>query len=63
MQMMFFPLLFLALAVGWSGTRTSQYIRHSTGSLGEVRFMLTLCWSPLVVGLLALLLALSGSNP
>ncbi len=58
-----FLLLPLAVVLGWSGTRTSLYIRHSTSSRGDVLFMLILCWSPLVVCLLALLLTLSGSNP
>jgi hypothetical protein len=60
----YYYLLFpLTLAVGLSGSRTSYYIRHATGSRGEVLFMQTLCWSPLLVCLIALLLFLTGSNP
>jgi uncharacterized membrane protein YsdA (DUF1294 family) len=51
----------LAIFVGWSGTRLAQYIRHATNSRGQVLFMLILCWSPLVLYLLAVLLKLSGS--
>jgi hypothetical protein len=58
-----FLLLPLAAVLGWSGTRISLYIRHSTGSRGDALFLLVLSWSPLVIGLLALLLSLSGSNP
>jgi hypothetical protein len=58
-----FLLFPLAIVVGWSGTRLTHYIRHATNSRGQVLFMLILCWSPLVLYLLALLLNLSGSNP
>lgn len=63
MPAMFVPLLSLALAVGWAGTRTALYLRHSKGGRGDEFFMLILCWSPMAVGFLALLLTLSGSNP
>ncbi len=55
-------LLPLAFLVGWSGTRLTHYVRHATSSRGEALFMLILCWSPLVLYLLALLLTLFGSN-
>jgi hypothetical protein len=63
MLMAFFPLLLLALTVGWSGTRMALHLRHSKGGRRDVFFMLALCWSPLAISLLALLLTLSGSNP
>ena len=55
------PLLFVcflpsALAVGWFGTRTALHIRHTKGSRADEMFMVVLCWSPLVIGLIALLL-------
>ncbi len=56
-------LLPLTFVVGWSGTRTSRYIHHTTGSRGEVLFMLAICWTPFLVNLVALLLTLPGSNP
>jgi hypothetical protein len=58
-----YVLLPLTFVVGWSGTRTSRYIHHNTGSRGEVLFMLALCWTPFLVGLVVLLLILSGSRP
>jgi hypothetical protein len=63
MPIRFVPLLSQALALGWAGTRTALYLRHAKAGRWEERFMLALCWSPLAVGLLALLLALFGSNP
>jgi hypothetical protein len=57
-----FLLLALALLLGCAGTRTALYLRHTKRGRREELFMLTLCWGPLVVGLLALLLALSGSR-
>jgi hypothetical protein len=62
MLVSYFLLLPLALVVGWSGTHTALHIRRTKDSRGEAVFMLILCWSPLVLGLLALLLTLSGSN-
>ncbi len=62
MPLMFVPLLSLALVVGWAGTRTSLYIRHAKRGRSEEFFMLALCWSPLAIALIALLLSLSGSN-
>ena len=59
----YFYLLFpLTVVVGLSGSRTSHYIRHATGSRGEVLFMQSLCWGPLLLCLFALLLYLTGSN-
>lgn len=63
MPLIFVPLLSLALALGWAGTRTALYLRHSKAGRWEERFMLALCWSPLAVGLLALVLTLFGSKP
>lgn len=51
------------LAVGWFGTRTALHIRHTKGGHGNELVMLAVCWSPLVIWLLALLLSLYGSNP
>jgi hypothetical protein len=62
MPTIFLPLLSLALLLGCAGTRTALYLRHTKRGRREELFMLTLCWGPLVVGLLALLLALSGSR-
>ena len=56
-------LLPLTLVVGLSGTRTAFFIRHANGKWSEELFMMALCWSPLVIALLALLLTLSGTNP
>jgi len=63
MPAMFVPLLSMSLMVGWAGTRTALYLRHAKGGRGDEFFMLTLCWSPLAIALLALLLSLFGSNP
>jgi ABC-type molybdate transport system permease subunit len=56
-------LLPLTVAVGWYGTRTSLHLRHATNKRSDAQLMLVLAWSPLVVGLLALLLTLSRSKP
>lgn len=63
MSAMFFPLFSLALVVGWAGTRTALYLRHAKRGRREEIFMLSLCWSPLIIGLLALLLSYLGSHP
>ncbi|MFI5355607.1 MAG: hypothetical protein ACHQX0_08360 [Desulfobaccales bacterium] len=63
MLVRYFLLLPLTLVVGWSGTQTALHIRRTKDSLWEGGFMLILCWSPLVICLLALLLSLYGSNP
>ena len=63
MPVMFVPLLSMSLVVGWAGTRTALYLRHAKGGRGDEFFMLALCWSPLAIALIALLLSLSGSNP
>jgi len=63
MPSMFAPLLSMALVVGWAGTRTALYLRHAKSGRWEEFFMLLLCWSPMALGLLSLLLTLSGSNP
>ena len=63
MPVMFVSLLSLTLVVGWSGTRTALYLRHAKRGRSEELFMLALCWSPLAIALLALLLTLSRSNP
>ena len=55
-------LLILSFAVGLSGTRTALHIRHAKSGTREELLMLTLCWSPFLIGLLALLLSLSGSS-
>ena len=62
MPTMFVPLLSMALVVGWAGTRTALYLRRAKSGRWEEFFMLILCWSPLAIALLALLLSLSGSN-
>jgi hypothetical protein len=59
------PLLFVcflpsALAVGWFGARTAFHIRHAKGSRADELFMAALCWSPLAIWLVALLLFRSG---
>lgn len=58
-------ILFLspALAVGWFGTRTALHIRHTKGGRENELVMLIVCWSPLVIWLLALLLSVFGSEP
>jgi hypothetical protein len=63
MPVTFVPLLSMALVVGWAGTRTAFYLRHAKGGRWDEFFMLALCWSPLAIALLALLLSLFGSNP
>jgi hypothetical protein len=63
MPVMFVPLLSMSLVVGWAGTRTALYLRHAKGGRLDEFFMLALCWSPLAIALLALLLSLLGSNP
>lgn len=57
------PVLFLppAVAVGWFGTRAARHIRRSKGTRADIVFMLAVCWSPLLIWLLSLLLALNGS--
>jgi uncharacterized membrane protein YsdA (DUF1294 family) len=62
MPAIFVPLLSLALVVGWAGTRTALYLRHAKSGRWEEFFMLILCWSPLVIALVALLLSLSRSS-
>ena len=63
MPVIFVWLLSLTLVVGWSGTRIALYLRHAKRGRSEEFFMLALCWSPLAIALMALLLSLSGSNP
>jgi hypothetical protein len=63
MPVLFFPLFSLALGMGWAGTRIALDLRHTKRGRSEEFFMLVLCWSPLVIALLALLLALFGSDP
>ena len=62
MAVLFVPLLSMSLMVGWAGTQTALYLRHAKSGRWEELFMLILCWSPLAIALLALLLSLSGSN-
>jgi hypothetical protein len=59
------PLIFVcflpsALAVGWFGTRSALYLRHAKGSRGDEFFLAALCWSPLAVWVIALLLIRFG---
>ncbi|GEM_PF-467500 len=63
MPLIYFPLLAMALALGWAGTRTALYLRHAKGSRRDEYFLLVLSWGPLFWTLLSLLLTLSGSNP
>ena len=63
MPVLFVPLFSMVLVVGWAGTRTALYLRHAKGGRWDEFFMLALCWSPLAIALLALLLSLFGSNP
>ncbi|GLH73507.1 hypothetical protein GETHLI_20090 [Geothrix limicola] len=57
------PYLFLptALTLGWLGTRAARHIRRSKGTKADIALMLTVCWAPLLVWGLAILLSRFGS--